>query len=164
MAETRSDIAAELVAWHRDARRRTLELVAGLDDRQLIGPRLAIVNPMRWEVGHVAWFQEFWVLRHARGEAPIRADGDSLYDSIKVAHDTRWGLPLPSMADTLAYAEAVLDRALARVRSREPTGATGRVVGNAGATPPQHVAKLLYGRSTRRLRGISYLRGAMTGG
>jgi ergothioneine biosynthesis protein EgtB len=121
MAETPSDIATELVAWHRDARRRTLELVAALDDRQLMGPRLAIVNPMRWEVGHVAWFQEFWALRRARGESPIRADADSLYDSIKVAHDTRWDLPLPSMADTLAYAEAVLDRVLARLGSREPT-------------------------------------------
>jgi iron(II)-dependent oxidoreductase len=121
MARTPSDIAAELVAWHRDARRRTLELVAALDDRQLMGPRLPIVNPMRWEVGHVTWFQEFWVLRHARGESPIRVDADSLYDSFKVAHDTRWDLPLPSMPDTLAYGDAVLDRVLARLGSREPT-------------------------------------------
>jgi iron(II)-dependent oxidoreductase len=121
MAGTASDIAAELVAWHRDARRRTLELVAALDDRQLMGPRLPIVNPMRWEVGHVAWFQEFWVLRHARGESPIRVDADSLYDSSKVAHDTRWDLPLPSMPDTLAYGDAVFDRVLARLGSREPT-------------------------------------------
>ncbi|MGH7822272.1 MAG: DinB family protein, partial [Candidatus Binatia bacterium] len=82
--------AAALVAWHRDARRRTLDLVAGLDDAELMGPRLPIVNPMRWEVGHVAWFQEHWTLRHARGERPLREDGDALYDSARVAHDTRW--------------------------------------------------------------------------
>ena len=120
-AERPSDVAAELVAWHRSARQRTLELVAGLDEAQLMGPRLAIVNPMRWEVGHVAWFQEYWVLRRARGEAPIRRDADSLYDSFRVAHDTRWDLPLPSVAETLEYAEDVFDRVLTRLRSREPT-------------------------------------------
>ena len=70
--------AEALIAWHHDARARTRALVAGLDDAQLMGPRLAIVNPLRWEVGHVGWFQEYWALRHARDEAPLRADGDRL--------------------------------------------------------------------------------------
>ena len=49
----------ELVAIMRRFRARTLALVADLDDRQMIGPRLAIVNPPLWEIGHVAWTQEF---------------------------------------------------------------------------------------------------------
>jgi iron(II)-dependent oxidoreductase len=120
-AEPRADVVAELLTAHRSARQRTLDLVSGLDDAQLMGPRLAIVNPMRWEIGHVAWFQEFWALRHARGEAPIRSDGDPLYDSSRVAHDTRWTLPLPSMRETLAYAEEVLERVVDRLASRLPT-------------------------------------------
>jgi iron(II)-dependent oxidoreductase len=96
----------------RDARRRTLAVVSDLDDEQWMGPLLPIVNPIRWELGHVAWFQERWTLRHARGERPLRADGDALYDSAKVAHDTRWDLPLPSRAETLAYMEETLRRAL----------------------------------------------------
>ena len=40
-----------------DARRHTLSLVADLSDEQLIGPHLQIVNPLLWEIGHVAWFQ-----------------------------------------------------------------------------------------------------------
>ncbi|PYQ21427.1 MAG: ergothioneine biosynthesis protein EgtB, partial [Acidobacteria bacterium] len=67
--------------WVVDARRRTFELVADLDDPQLLGSRLAIVNPLLWEIGHVAWFQEKWVLRHLLNEPPIRADGDALWDS-----------------------------------------------------------------------------------
>lgn len=121
VAEPERHVAAELIAWHRDARRRTLALVSDLDERQLMGPRVAIVNPLRWEVGHVAWFQEFWVLRHARGEEPLRADGDGLYDSFRVAHDTRWDLPLPSMVETLEYAEQVFDRVVARLAWREPS-------------------------------------------
>ena len=115
--------AARLIAWHRDARARTLALVAGLSDAQLMGPRLPIVNPLRWEVGHVGWFQEYWALRHARDEAPLRADGDRLYDSARVAHDTRWDLPLPSMAETLGYLDAVLARAVERLAAREPSPA-----------------------------------------
>jgi iron(II)-dependent oxidoreductase len=49
---------AQLIAWVSEARQRTLQLVADLDDSQLLGPRLEIVNPLLWEIGHVAWFQE----------------------------------------------------------------------------------------------------------
>ncbi len=102
--------ATELYDALREARQRTLELIEDLTDEQMIGPRLAIVNPLRWEVGHVAWFQEYWILRHFRKEAPTRPDGDSLYDSARIPHDTRWDLPLPSKAETLAYIERILER------------------------------------------------------
>jgi iron(II)-dependent oxidoreductase len=106
---------AELCAWVRDARQRTIDLTADLSDAQLMGPRLAIVNPLLWEIGHVAWFQEKWVLRGAAGERPIRADGDALYDSAAIPHDTRWDLPLPSREETLAYMRAVRGRVIERI-------------------------------------------------
>jgi len=97
----------QLSSWVRDARRRTHDVVAGLDARQLIGPRLAIVNPVLWEIGHVAWFQERWVLRHAGGQPALRADADALWDSSAVAHDTRWHLALPGLSETLDYLDEV---------------------------------------------------------
>jgi iron(II)-dependent oxidoreductase len=102
----------ELATWTADARRRTLDLVADLTGDRLLGPRLAIVNPPLWELGHVGWFQERWVLRHAAGRPPLRADGDALYDSSAVPHDVRWDLPLPSLADTLAYLAAIEEQVL----------------------------------------------------
>jgi iron(II)-dependent oxidoreductase len=112
--------AAVLTDWLQDARRRTLSLVEDLSDTQLLGLRLDVVNPLLWEIGHVAWFQERWLLR--RGGAPsVRADADRLYDSSAVAHATRWDLPLPSRADTLAYMARVLDRVLEPLRRREPS-------------------------------------------
>ena len=84
---------AELAGWVRDARERTFELVADLTDEQLMGPQLPITNPLLWEMGHHAWFQSRWALRHAGGQEPVRGDEDALYDSIAVAHDTRWDLP-----------------------------------------------------------------------
>ncbi len=104
-----------------DARERTLDLVADLTDHQLHGPRLAIVNPLLWEIGHVAWFQESWVLKRGLGEPSILAEGDALYDSSAIPHDTRWDLPLPSRAETLEYLRRVRDRVLDRLNRRQPT-------------------------------------------
>ncbi|OFZ90225.1 MAG: hypothetical protein A2W21_14745 [Betaproteobacteria bacterium RBG_16_66_20] len=111
-----------------DSRARAMRVTAGLDGERLLGPRLAIVNPPLWEIGHVAWFQERWCLRQ-------RADGslgdsilpgaDALYDSSAVAHDTRWDLPLPGLAATRAYGDAVLERVRERLQ-REPDSAALR--------------------------------------
>jgi iron(II)-dependent oxidoreductase len=119
-----ADSPARLVELAREARSRTLGLIEGLTDEQLIGPRLSIVNPLLWEIGHVAWFQERWALRHLRGEKPLLEGGDALYDSAAVAHDTRWDLLLPSRAQTIQYMETVLDRVvecLGSPRSDEET-------------------------------------------
>lgn len=113
---------ADLAAWVKDARARTLDLVADLSDEQLMGPRLAIVNPLLWEIGHVAWFQEKWALRHAANQPPIRPKVDSLYDSAAIAHDTRWDLMLPSRDDTLAYLAAVRDAVLERIEAGNLSG------------------------------------------
>jgi iron(II)-dependent oxidoreductase len=48
----------DLVHFVRDAREHTLALVADLDEVQLEVPQLALVNPLRWELGHVAFFYD----------------------------------------------------------------------------------------------------------
>jgi iron(II)-dependent oxidoreductase len=100
-----------------DTRQRSLELLRDLDDDQLLGPRLPIVNPLLWEIGHLAWFGEKWVLRHAGKHPPLRGDADSLFDSAAVAHDTRWDLPLPTRAATLNYMSQVQEQILNVVQS-----------------------------------------------
>src|SRR5713101_3998385 len=114
----RSPSSKTLAEWVCDARQRTLALVADLKDEQLLGPRLSIVNPLLWEIGHIAWFQEKWVLRHASKQPPIRRDADALYDSAAVPHDVRWDLPLPARAETLRYLGNVCDHVLERIEAR----------------------------------------------
>src|ERR1051325_11314222 len=99
----------EIVSAISDARSRTLELVADLTDEEMLGPKLRIVNPPLWEIGHVAWFQEHWVLRHVGGLPPLLPNADAFYDSMAVAHDTRWDLALTSRAATIRYMYAVRD-------------------------------------------------------
>ncbi|MET0502613.1 MAG: selenoneine synthase SenA [Candidatus Binatia bacterium] len=123
--------AADLSATMRECRARTLDLVADLNDEQLIGPRLAIVNPPLWEIGHVAWFQEFWILRHLRKQKPILENGDQLYNSTDVAHDIRWELLLPSFEATHQYMDEVIDRCVELIN------------GNSRLTPPEFYFYLL---------------------
>jgi iron(II)-dependent oxidoreductase len=105
-----------LAAMLVDSRNRTLELVCDLSDEQMIGPQLRIVNPPLREIGHLTWFQERWNLRRITDEefAPSTAleRGDEFYDSMEVAHDVRWDLPLLSREETLSYLQRVLDETL----------------------------------------------------
>src|SRR5258708_6505405 len=102
--------AAELVAQLRETRLRTRRLTEDLSWAELMGPRLDIVNPMLWEIGHIGWFHEYWTLRHAHGRAPLIERGDRLWDSSAVPHATRWQLDLPDRAGTLGYMADVLAR------------------------------------------------------
>ncbi len=86
------------------ARRRTAILLDGLTGPQWLGPKLEIVNPPLWELGHLGWFEEFWCLRQGDREAKsLLPEADALYDSARVPHDTRWNLPLPDVAATWRY-------------------------------------------------------------
>jgi iron(II)-dependent oxidoreductase len=143
-----SPTARELAAAVRDARQRTFELVADLSDQQMRVPLLRIINPFLWEIGHVAWFQEKWVLRHWVGEPPLSADADSLYDSAVIAHDIRWDLALPSRQATLDYLERVRDRVLEKLARGEPTPEEAYFVLLSVFHEDMHGEAFLYTRQT----------------
>jgi iron(II)-dependent oxidoreductase len=115
--ELSPEALADLV---HEARGRTLELVHDLADDQLTVPVAEIVNPFLWELGHVAFFYDVFVLNQL-DQTPFHMDGaERLYDSFEVDHDDRWGLPLPSRPETLAYMEQVLERVVGRLGSESP--------------------------------------------
>jgi iron(II)-dependent oxidoreductase len=103
------DLRSEL----QQARAHTRAVADDLRGEKEFGPMLAIVNPPRWELGHVGWFQEFWCLRQ-EGAPSILPNADALYNSATVAHDSRWALPLPSFSETIAYRDRVLDEIVSR--------------------------------------------------
>ena len=112
--------AARLVQLLCDTRDRTFELVADLSDEQLTVPTLEIVNPFRWELGHVAFFYDAFFLQALGSDQLLLEGAENLYDSFKIDHDERWGLPLPSRDETLTYMQRVFDRVLDRIGSHEP--------------------------------------------
>ena len=140
---------ATLAAMMQDARQRTLELVSDLTADQLIGPKLETVNPLRWEIGHVAYFYEFFVLRAHFGKDSVLGDlVDKLYDSINISHADRWDLPLLSMDDTLRYMTDIKDAMIAGLEAEDLSG-EARFMAQFGVFhEDMHTEAYLWGRQT----------------
>ena len=119
----------QLATALQDARNYTLSLFdclasAGYDQLARV-PRIATINPPLWELGHTAWFAEWFVLREALSSHPADAQrhglltrGDDWFDSNTVPHRARWTLDLPSAGALKTYCHEVLDRVLDKL-SRE---------------------------------------------
>ncbi|SFV14070.1 selenoneine synthase SenA [Pseudoduganella namucuonensis] len=107
----------------RHARDYTLALfdryaAEGLDAAQRV-PQLRTLNPPLWELGRIAWFAEWFVLREAESSHPADAlrtsmlsKGDDWFDANTVPHQMRWNLDLPSPGALKTYCHEVLDRVL----------------------------------------------------
>ncbi len=113
--------AERLAAALVDARRVELDLLASVSDERMFGVPGHFLEPPIWEMGHVGWFQEYWILRHLDGAATLRPGSDRIYDAFNVSYRQRWEHLFPSRAETLAYITEVLQRTLARLERREPT-------------------------------------------
>ncbi|MFT5657585.1 MAG: iron(II)-dependent oxidoreductase [Gammaproteobacteria bacterium] len=140
----------KLIAMLQDARARTLELIDDLDQQQLIGPRIGTVNPLQWEIGHVAYFYEYFILRQLYGRDSLLGNqqADALYDSILVPHDTRWDLPLLSLADTKNYLQSVLDQLCERLDKPLASEADSFIYQFGVFHENMHCEAFLWGRQT----------------
>lgn len=94
----------------REVRRRTRRLVEDLPAEQLIERHPGTAGPILWQIGHLGWFHEYWTLRHVHGDAPLREDGDRLWQA-----DSQTAQPLPDLETTLTYLDDVLTRQVERL-------------------------------------------------
>ena len=56
--------AAEITALLADVRERTLALIAPLSDADLRIQHDPLMSPIVWDLGHIAGFEELWLVRH----------------------------------------------------------------------------------------------------
>ncbi len=128
-ADPRRLAGAALAAALRDSRASTLALTFDRDEPGWRVPRQAGVNPVAWELGHLAWFAEFWILR---GPHRVEADGqvvatkpariagpDAIFDSSRLAHGERWTVALPSRDDLAAQLAAQLEACIEAIPDRD---------------------------------------------
>jgi ergothioneine biosynthesis protein EgtB len=105
------------------SRARTLALVdayVATLGPQVVVPYSGQLNPPLWELGHMAWFQEFWTTRNPQRHGGHQADplaartasrlpqSDGWYNSSEVTHPARWHLPLPDLQATQDYLHITL--------------------------------------------------------
>ncbi len=112
---------SELIGQVKDTRKRTLSLVEDLTDDQWDVPRKDIVNPLRWELGHVAFFYDAFVCQILDGAPPLIEGGNDLFNSFEVDHDDRWGLALPDRSGIVDYMTKVYHKSIERLDTHEPS-------------------------------------------
>jgi len=96
-------------AWREleAARARTLGMLAGVPEPELLRQHSPLMSPLVWDVAHVANYEEQWLLRALGGRALTDPSFDAVYDAFQHPRRTRSQLPLLSPAEAFAYAARV---------------------------------------------------------
>ena len=118
-----------------DARNHTLRWIAvyeeALADQGWRVPKRPELNPPLWALGHVGWFQEYWLARNVqRGRgtacapdaprlASIEPEADRWYDPSHVLHANRWQLDLPDLQATKQYLAETIEVTLELLETTE---------------------------------------------
>jgi iron(II)-dependent oxidoreductase len=77
-----------------EARGRTLALVESLDDEQLNRVWSPILSPPAWDLGHIANFEELWLVQTVGGREPLHGELGRFYDAIENPRKVRGELPI----------------------------------------------------------------------
>lgn len=129
--------AKELTAALQELRTHTLSAFRTYERANLLRiPYQPELNPPLWELGHIAWFQEYWIGRNKhRSEGTdwqigrpqntsLLITSDQWFDSAKVQHVTRWDQALLTRETCLTYAEQTLEQTLALLQADAQSGST----------------------------------------
>jgi iron(II)-dependent oxidoreductase len=95
-----------------EARTRTLELIRPLDDEQLNRVYSPILSPLAWDLGHIANFEELWLVQTIGGREPLHGELGRFYDAIENPRRTRGELPILRDAELRSYLADVRERTL----------------------------------------------------
>ena len=129
-------------------RETTLELLEPLDDELLVAQVSSIMSPLVWDLAHIGWFEELWLVRRDGEQSAIGFD--ELYDAFRHERAERSSLPILRPAEARAYLEGVRRRTL-EVLEDEPRDAY--VYGLVVQHELQHQETML---QTLQLSGIPY--------
>jgi iron(II)-dependent oxidoreductase len=105
---TREEIAERL----SEARARTLLLVSPLSDEDLVKQHDPLMGPILWDLGHIAHFEELWLLDNMRGEIRF-VEMPGMFNPFEHPRAVRGKLALPSFCATLDNMASIRARVFA---------------------------------------------------
>jgi iron(II)-dependent oxidoreductase len=151
------DLKASLAAELAEARARTLTLLEPVPDDDLVRQHSPLMSPLVWDLAHIGFFEELWLVRGVGGEGPL-LDRDELYDAFRHGRSERAELPLLTPAEAAAYVGRVRERTLGvlertELDPAEPLLRDGYVFAMVGQHEQQHVETML---ATLSLREAEY--------
>jgi iron(II)-dependent oxidoreductase len=95
-----------------EARRATLELIEPLDDEQLNRVYSPLLSPLAWDLGHIANFEELWLVQTIGEREPLHGELGRFYDAIENPRKSRGELPILRDAELRSYLADVRERTL----------------------------------------------------
>jgi iron(II)-dependent oxidoreductase len=110
----------ELVAALKRARETTLRLIEPVDDEQLVAQVSPIMSPLVWDLAHIGWFEELWLVRGLTDNEPSFERFDDVYDAFRHPRGERSRLPILTPPEARAYLESVHRDALRLLESMQP--------------------------------------------
>jgi gamma-glutamyl hercynylcysteine S-oxide synthase len=111
-------------------RQRTLTLIEPLSEQALNAVHDPLMSPIAWDLGHIASFEELWLVQRAAGRAPLREELGGVYDPFSAPRRERGRLPYLRSEECLDYIRAVRERTLACLEEVELSdGATPLLAG-----------------------------------
>jgi gamma-glutamyl hercynylcysteine S-oxide synthase len=106
-----SSVSKEAIAEAlSEARERTLALVEPLDDEQLNRVYSPILSPLAWDLGHIANFEELWLVQTIGGREPLHGELGRFYDAIENPRKVRGELPILRDEQLRSYMADVRER------------------------------------------------------
>jgi gamma-glutamyl hercynylcysteine S-oxide synthase len=102
----------------QEARERTLELVAPFTDEELERVHSTLMSPLVWDLGHIAAFEDLWLVHRFGGQALLREELADVYDAFETPRAGRGDLPFLRPQEARDYLQEVRDRALDVIAAR----------------------------------------------
>jgi iron(II)-dependent oxidoreductase len=116
-------IAAQLA----EARARTMLLVSPLTEDDLRRQHDRLMSPIIWDLGHIAHFEELWLVRNLDG--PVRfGEMPGTFNPFEHPRRVRGSLALPSLDECRALMDEVRSRVLERLSTVAFNGPAGGAV------------------------------------
>jgi len=110
--------AAGAVAGLREARERTLALVASVSDEDLERVHSPLMSPLVWDLGHIAAFEDLWLVHRLGGRPLLREDLADVYDAFETPRARRGNLPFLKPSAAREYLAEVRERTLEVIDER----------------------------------------------
>jgi gamma-glutamyl hercynylcysteine S-oxide synthase len=87
-------------------------LVAPLSEEELNRQLTSILSPLAWDLGHIANFEELWLVQTIGDREPLDGELGRFYDAIENPRSTRSELPILRGQECRSYMEEVRKRTL----------------------------------------------------
>ena len=102
------------------ARRRTFDLVAHLGDDDLERQVDPIMSPLVWDLGHIAAYEDLWLVHRFAGEPLLKPQLAARYDAFETPRAVRGDIELLDPPGAREYLAEVRERTLAALADRPP--------------------------------------------